>query len=87
MAIEWKPHYIGTSSRIFEVDGRFKDGKIEIWSYPWCGEKKYYFNILSFDKINGVPVKVRTDQVLDSREGFDSLEDCQNFVEKWLIQD
>jgi hypothetical protein len=85
MAIEWMPHYVGMSSRTFEVQGVFKSGKVEIWSYPWRGKRKYYFHILSFDKINGVSIKIRTDQLLD--KGFDSLEDCQNFVEKWLTSD
>jgi len=84
MGIEWAPAHVSISQRTFEVDARFKDGKIEIWSYMREGKRKYYFNILSFENINGVLVKIRTDQILDSNEGFNSLEDCQNFVEKLL---
>jgi hypothetical protein len=87
MAIEWKPHYIGTSSRVFEVEARFKDNKIEIWSYLRDNKRKYYFNILTFKKVNGVNIKLKTDQLLDFNEGFDSLEECQDFVEKLLKQD
>ncbi len=82
MEIEWLPVYSRTNNRTLEVQAVVKDSSIEIWSYRTDSEVKYYFSILKFQKIQNIFVKKRIEHSLDIMDGFDSLEDCQNFVQK-----
>lgn len=82
MEIEWFPVQCKTSNRALEVQATIEDSSIEIWSYRIDSEIKYHFKILKFQKIQNIFIKKRIEHSLDIMDGFDSLEDCQNFVEK-----
>ena len=84
MEIEWFPVQCKTSNRTLEVQAIINGSTVEIWSYRTESNIKYYFKILKFQIIGGVSIKKRIDHSLDFLSGFDSLEDCQNFIEKNL---
>lgn len=83
MEIEWLPVYSKTNNRTLEMQAILEDSSIiEIWSYRISLGLKYYFTILKFETINNVSTKKRINQILHVFNGFDSLEDCQDFVKK-----
>lgn len=83
MEIKWLPVYSRTNTRTLEMQAILEDSSmIEIWSYRISSGFKYYFTILKYQTIDNIPIKKRINQILDVCNGFDSLEDCQNFVEK-----
>ena len=83
MKIEWFPSHCRTNNRTLEMQAILEDSSIiEIWSHRVSLGLKYYFTILKFQTINNVTIKKRTNQMLDLFNEFNSLEDCQNFVEK-----
>lgn len=85
MEIEWMPVYSRIQNRTLEMQSTLKDSStIEIWSYRIDLGIKYYFKILKFQIVDGISIKKRIEHSLDFVDGFDSLEDCQNFIEKNL---
>jgi hypothetical protein len=82
MEIEWLPVYSRTNNRTLEVQAVVKDSSIEIWSYRIDLEVRYYFTILKFQTIDNISIGKRITQFLDFADGFDSLEQCQDFVKK-----
>lgn len=82
MEIEWFPVHSRTNNRTLEVQATARDLLIEIWSYRIDLEVRYYFTILKFQTVDNISIGKRITQFLDFAEGFNSLEQYQDFVKK-----